>query len=165
MSQCEKDQVKWYGSTKMHSDMIMPRCKLVPLRSITNEMVMPQYRATSEMTKLHWKLSQVSMSWSNHLKKSVNTNEMAMLLYKHIYSNHPTISYTPMWNKNLITFEEWLRPKIHHRLRRVCPCVRYTRWNIPIMFHAPMWKWTSNLLRGMAMTQKSIIDRDEYASA
>ena len=46
-----------YASTKMHPDMIMPRCKLVSLKPNANERVMPQYRANSEMTKLHCKLS------------------------------------------------------------------------------------------------------------
>ena len=66
----KKDQAKWYASTKMHFDMIMPKCKLVSLRSITNERVMPQYRAIFEMTKLHYKLSQASVSWSDHLKRN-----------------------------------------------------------------------------------------------
>ena len=46
MSQCEKDQARWYASTKMHSDMIMPKCKLVSLRSIANEKVMPSVGQT-----------------------------------------------------------------------------------------------------------------------
>ena len=100
MSQCEKDQAKWYALTKMHFDMIIPKCKLVPLRSITNERVMPQYKATSKMTKLRCKLSQVSVSWSNHLKKSIDTNERVMLPYKHIQLNHPTISHTPIWKES-----------------------------------------------------------------
>ena len=46
-----------YASTKMHSDRIMPWCKLVSLRPNANERVMPQYRANPGMTKLHYKLS------------------------------------------------------------------------------------------------------------
>ena len=86
----KKDQAKWYASTKMHSDMIMPRCKLVSLISITNERVMPQYKAISEMTKLHCMLSQVSVSWSNHPK---NLSTMTRKLYSCYQTKEITQSY------------------------------------------------------------------------
>ena len=147
----------------MHSDMIMPRCKLVSLRSITNEKVMLQYKAISKMTKLCYMLSQVFVSWSNHLK-NMSTMMRRLCSYNHI--KEITQSYLVLQcERNLITSKEQLCLKNHHRLIRVCPCVRYTRWNIPIMSHAPMWKRTSDFLRGMAMTQKSIIDWEEYALA
>ena len=66
---------------------------------------------------------------------------------------------------NLNTSEEQLYLKNHHRPKGVCPCVKYTIWNAPIMSHAPMWrKTTSDILRGMDMAQKSVIDWEEYAS-
>ena len=99
MSQCEKDQSKWYASTKMCSDMIMPRCKLMSLRSIANERIMPQYKTISKMTKLCCMLSQVSVSWSNHLKH-LPTMMRRLCSYKHVQSKHPVISHTPMWKES-----------------------------------------------------------------
>ena len=64
---------------------------------------MPLCRAIFEMIRIHYKLLQVSIPWLNHLKKSINTNKSAMLLYNHIKENYLTISYTPMWKENLIT--------------------------------------------------------------
>ena len=120
MSQCEKDQAKWYASTKIHSDMIMPRCKLVSLRSIANERVMPRYRAISEMTKLCCIPSQVSMSWSNHLK---NLSTMRKRLCPINTSNKITHSYLILQcERNLITSKEQLCLKNHHRLRNMPLC-------------------------------------------
>ena len=145
----KKDQSKWYSSTKMRSEMIMPRCKLISLRSIANERIMPQYKVISKMTKLHYMLSQVSVSWSNHLK-NMSTMMRRLCSYNHI--KEITQSYLVLQcERNLITSKEQLCLKNHHRLIRVCPCVRYTRWNIPIMSHAPMWKMTSDLLWRVAM--------------
>ena len=72
----KKNNAKWYASTKMHSDMIMPRCKLVSLRSITKERVMPQYRAISEMLQA---LTTVYVLIQSS-QKYVNNDEKAMLL-------------------------------------------------------------------------------------
>ena len=79
--------------------MIMPRCKLISLRSIANERIMPQYKVISKMTKLHYMLSQVSVSWSNHLKH-LSTMMRRLSSYKHIQSKHPVISHTLMWKES-----------------------------------------------------------------
>ena len=66
-----ESQTKWYATTKMHSDMVMPQCKLVSLRSITDEKVMPQCRTLGtiyEMNTIRYKLSRVFIPWSIHLK-------------------------------------------------------------------------------------------------
>ena len=83
----------------MCSDMIMPRCKLISLRSIANERIMPQYKTISKMTKLCCMLSQVSVSWSNHLKH-LPTMMRRLCSYKHVQSKHPVISHTPMWKES-----------------------------------------------------------------
>ena len=104
----------------MHSDMIMPRCKLVSLRSITNEKVMLQYKAISKMTKLCYMLSQVFVSWSNHLK-NMSTMMRRLCSYNHI--KEITQSYLVLQCKrNLLTSKEQLCLKNHHRLKGVSLC-------------------------------------------
>ena len=106
----------------MYSDMIRPRCKLLSLRSITNERVMPQYRATSEMTKLHCKLSQVSVFWSNHLKKNLSI-PMRRLCSRINTFNRLTQSHLILqYERNLIIYKEQLCRKNHHRLRNMPLC-------------------------------------------
>ena len=63
-----ENQAKKYVWKKMFFDMTMPWCKLVSLRSIGNERVMPQCSEISEMTKICCELSQMSTPWPNHLK-------------------------------------------------------------------------------------------------
>ena len=46
----------------MHYDMVMSQCKSVSPRSLANEMAMTQYKAISEMTKIHYKLSRMFVS-------------------------------------------------------------------------------------------------------
>ena len=163
MSQCEKDQAMWYASTKMHSDMIMARCRLVSLRSIANDRVMPQYRAISEMTKLRCMFSQVSVSWSSHLK---NLLILMKGLCSHINtSNQITQLYLILQcERNLIISKEQLCLKNHHQLRNMPLCkvhqMKYTNH-----VSCSNVKRTFDLLRGMTMTQKSIIDWEEYAWA
>ena len=84
-------------------------------------------------------------------EKSFNTNERVMLPYKHIQSNH--WSYLILQcERNLITSNDNYASKTIIDLE-ICLYVKYTRWNMPIMSHAPMWKMMSDLLQGMAMTQ------------
>ena len=204
---------------KIRSDMIMPQCKLISLGSNANERVIPQYRAIFEMTKLRYKLSQVSVSWSNLLKNMLitirglcssvsisisNINErsttnhtssdqnespllkvIVVIWREYLISSKERACLDVNWclwdqppmkglcpsigqinqsypvlqcEMNLNTSEEQLYLKNHHRPKGVCPCVKYTRWNAPIMSHALMWKRTSDILQGMDMAQKSVID-------
>ena len=64
----------------MHSDMIMPRCKLTSLRSIANERIMPQYKAISEITKLYYMLFTSVCVLVQYSQTFVNNDEKAMLL-------------------------------------------------------------------------------------
>ena len=95
-------------------------------------------------------------------KKYVNNDERAMLLWSH-QRNQLIISRTPMWNESN-RLQGTAMPKNIIDRKGVCPCVKYTRWNAPIMSHALMWKRTSDILQGMDMAQKSVIDWEEYAS-
>ena len=116
----KKNQSKWYASTKMRSDMIMPRCKLTSLWSIANEMIMPQYKAISEMTKLRCCshkclcpdpiVSNICQQWWEGYAP-INT------------SNQSTQSYLILQCEiNLITSKEQLCLKNHHRLRNMPLC-------------------------------------------
>ena len=105
----------------MHSDMIMAPCKLVSLRSIANERVMPQYRAISKMTKLCCIISKVFVSWSNHLKNLLIP--MRWLCSRINTSNQNTPSNLILQcERNLISSKEQLCLKNHHRLRNMPLC-------------------------------------------
>ena len=93
------------------------------------------------------------VSWSNHLK---NLSIMVRRLCFCDHIKEITQSYLVLQcERNSITSKEHICLKTIIDWERECPWVKYTRWNMSIMSHAPMWKRMFDLLWGIAMTQKN----------